>query len=386
MADLQEGRPDTDLGRLSIAFLGDPNSVHTRRWMSYFAGLGHRVTMLVPADLEVQPGMPVGIGIARFTDFRHRRSRLLGALDARRSLRRVLKELEADVLHAHHVTVNAWHAWMSGFHPYVVTAWGTDVLVTARSSRLGRVYAHLSLHAADLVTGGSAELVRGAIAAGSRPERTEFVHLGVDTDRFSPGDGAGLRARLGLGKGRVILSPRVIAPNYNQPVVVEAFARLPGDTILLMTDFLARDSVVATVRDRAEALGVADRLTIAPAVDEAELPDLYRLADVVVSVPTSDGGPSTVVETLACGRPIVGSDLPANREWLSELDPAALVPVGDAEATAAAISVILNRSPEERAERAGRGRAVVEERAGRRASMARMEALYQNLAAHRRPK
>lgn len=377
-------QPAGDLRPLSIAILGDPNSVHTRRWSAHFAGLGHRLSLLVPEGLEVGPGMPDGIEVVRFIHFRHRRSRLLGVLDARRSLREALKRVDADVLHAHHVTVHAWHAWMSGFHPYVVTAWGTDVLITARASRLGRLYARTSLRAADLVTGGSNELVRAAIAAGSRPERTRYVHFGVDTERFSPDGPSDLKESLGLGRGRVLLSPRVIAPNYNQTVVVEALPGLPGDVVLVMTDFMAHPDEVAAVRARAEALGVAGRLRIVPALSEAEIPNLYRLADVVVSVPSSDGGPNTVVETLASGRPIVASDLPANREWLTELDPEALVPVGDVAATAAAISALLGRSPQDRAARAARCRVAVEERAGRQASMARMESLYRELAARRR--
>ena len=87
------------------------------------------------------------------------------------------------------------------------------------------------------------------------------------------------------------------------------------------------------------------------------MPDLYRLADVVVSIPASDGGPVTVAEALAVGRPVVATDLPSVREWLAELDPEALVPVDDVAATAAAVETVLSRGPDERHERAARGRA-----------------------------
>jgi glycosyltransferase involved in cell wall biosynthesis len=265
-----------------------------------------------------------------------------------------------------------------------VTVWGTDVLIVPSTGRRRRIYTWLALHAADLVTGGSEHLVRAAIAAGARPDRTRYVHFGVDTERFSPGDAPELRARFGLGDARVVLSSRAIGPIYRQQVVVEAFSALPADTILLMTDFLARDQEVAAVRTRAQALGVAERLRIVPSVSEAEVPDLYRLADVVVSVPASDGGPNTVVEALACGRPIVASDLPPNREWLAGLDPAALVPVDDAAATASAIAAILARTPQERDAFARSGRAAVMERADQKASMTAMESLYRDLAARRR--
>ncbi len=180
-----------------------------------------------------------------------------------------------------------------------------------------------------------------------------------------------------------MLSPRAIAPLYRQDVVVEAFARLPAETLLVLTLQGAQESELAALRARAAALGVADRVRILPKLAESELPDLYRLADVVVSVPISDGGPKTVVEALASGRPVVASNLPPNRKWLADLDPACLVPVGDAAATAAAIGAVLARSSQQRAELADRGRAAVLERADQRLAMAEMETLYRQLVASR---
>jgi glycosyltransferase involved in cell wall biosynthesis len=367
---------------LSLAFLGDPNSVHMRRWIGYFSDRGHRVALLVPQDQVVVPGLQQAISVERFVPFSRQRAHPLGGLESRRSLSRLLRRFGPDVLHAHYVTANAWHAWISGFHPYAVTVWGSDILATNGRPARGRIYARLALRSADLVTGGSEHLVRAAIAAGARPERTRYVHLGVDTERFAPGpEPASLRARLGVGGRRVLLSNRLIAPVYRQTVVVQALARLPADVVAIMTTYHAQPTEVAAVRALAESLGVADRLRIVDAIDDSELPDLYRLADVVVSIPASDGGPATVAEALAVGRPVVATDLPSVREWLAELDPASLVPVGDAVATAAAIEAVLAQSPEERGRRASLGRAAVIERADWRASMAGMERAYRDLAA-----
>jgi glycosyltransferase involved in cell wall biosynthesis len=366
---------------LDLAFFGDPNSVHVRRWLGFFSDRGHRVTLIVPADKVVDPGMPPAIALERLPPFASGKVRLMGALATRRALARQLRRLDPDVLHAHYVTGNAWRAWLSGFHPYVVTVWGSDVLGIGRQSRRRRLYARLALHAADIVTGGSADLVRAAAAAGARPERTRYIHFGVDTDRFSPGpDPTALRARLGLEGRRVLLSNRLIAPLYRQGVVVEVLAQLPTDVVAVMTAYRSQPDEVARIRELAGRVGVADRLRIVDALEEAELPDLYRLADVVVSIPASDGGPITVAEALAVGRPIVATDLPSLREWLTELDPEALVPVDDVAATAAAVKTLLSRGPDERQERAARGRAAVTERADWRTNMERMEAIYRELS------
>ena len=372
-------------GALAIAFLGDPNSVHTRRWTGYFAGRGHKISLIVGRDLVVDPGLPAGIVIERFVPYCRERGRLAGALTAARSFRRVLKTINPDVLHAHYLTGNGWLAWISGFHPYVVSVWGSDILITARETWRARLHSRVALRGADLVTGNSEHLVQAAVAAGSRPERTRYIHFGVDTERFCPGpDPLELRARLGLQGRRVIFSPRMIAPLYHHETVIAALARLPQDVVVLMTRHLARPTELAALERQAADLGVAERMIVVDTVAYGEMPDLYRLADVVVSLAASDGGPITLIEALATGCPVVATDLPAVREWAAELDPAALVPVADAEATARAIEHLLSLSPAERNELARRGRAAVEERAGERANMARMELLYRELAARSR--
>jgi glycosyltransferase involved in cell wall biosynthesis len=372
-------------GVLAIAFLADPSSVHTRRWTGYFAERGHNVTLIVGRDLVVDPGLADGIAIERFEPYSRGRTRVIGGLVAARSFRRVLKRLDPDVLHAHYLTGNGWLAWSSGFHPYVVSVWGDDILITARETWRARLHTRVALRGADLVTGNSEYLVQAAVAAGAKPERTHFIHFGVDTERFRPGpDPAELRARLGLEGRRVLLSPRTIAPLYHHETVVAALARLPQDVVALMTKYLVDAAELAALERQAAELGVAERMIVVDTVASEEMPDLYRLADVVVSLAASDGGPITLIEALATGCPVVATDLPAVREWASELDPAALVPVADVEATARAIEHLLSRSPSERDELSRRGRAAVEERAGERANMERMELLYRELAARNR--
>jgi len=369
-------------GSLAIAFLGDPNSVHTRRWTGYFASRGHRITLIVGRDVVVNPGLPAGIAIERFVPYSRQRTRVVGALVAARSLRRVLKTVNPDVLHAHYLTVNGWLAWTSGFHPYVVSVWGSDILITARATRRARLHTRVVLRGADLVTGNSEYLVEAAVAAGARPERTRYIHFGVDTERFRPGpDPVELRSRLGLEGRRVIFSPRMIKPLYHHETVIAALARLPQDVVVVMTRYLADAAELAALERQAAELGVAERVIVVDTVAYGEMPDLYRLADVVVSLAASDGGPITVIEALATGCPVVATDLPAVREWAAELDPAALVPVADAEATTRAITHVLSLSQVERYELSRRGRAAVEERAGERANMERMELLYRELAA-----
>ena len=373
------GRP------LRLAFIGDPNSIHVRRWSGWFADGGHTVSLLVPAGFAVQPGLPAAISVEPFTPYYRSRNPLLGVLREKRSLGRALERLGPDVVHAHFLTEYGWHAWMSGFHPYAITVWGSDVKISLRRSRRTALYGRMALRRADLVTGDSADLVEDVIAAGARREKTHLIQFGVDTRRFSPDpDPAYLRERLGLAGRRVLLSPRAVTPLYRHGVAVEALAHLPDDVVLLMARYLVDEAELATILRRAEALGVAGRVHLVPRIDHAEMPDFYRLADVVLSIPASDATPVTLLEALACETPVVAADLPSVREWLGELDPDSLVPVDDAVATAGAVARVLARSSEERRDIGRRGRAIVQERASQDVHMTSMEGIYRSLAGSHR--
>jgi glycosyltransferase involved in cell wall biosynthesis len=211
-----------------------------------------------------------------------------------------------------------------------------------------------------------------------------MIQWGVDLTRFGPGpDPVALRERLGLQGKRVIFSPRSITRLYRQQVIVRSLAELPADVSLVMTLQHSQPDEVAAVRALIAQLGLSDRVLIVPEIDHAEMPDFLRLAEVVVSVPASDSTSVTILEALASQAQIVAADLPSVREWLLELDAPALVPVDDVDATAAALTRALDRSPAERAEIGRLGRAIVEARADQARSLAHVEDLYRDLARRR---
>ena len=366
--------------RLKLAFLGDPNSIHMRLWVGFLAGRGHTVTLLAAKDRVVEPGLPESIVVATFTSFAAgRRVSPVSLLRGRRSLRRALAQVRPDILNAHFLTVHGWNAWMSGFHPYVVTLWGSDIFIHPRTSRVAALLARFTLRAADMVMINPV-MRQAALAAGAPPEKLELVTIGADVSLFTPGpDPAVLRTRLGLAGRRVIFSPRSVTPLYRQGVVVEALSQLPSDVVVVMPRLRAQTDELTMIERLTEAFGLRDRVLIVPEIPHAEMPDFYRLADVVVSVPESDSASITMLEAMACGRPFVATDLPAVREWLGDFDGAELVPLDDVTATAAALRRALELPPDARVEQGSRARALVVEKGNQAQTLARMESYYFDL-------
>ena len=371
---------------MRLAFVAPPNSVHTRRWVGWFARAGHDVSIVDPVGVDLQPGLPDTVPVLRPSP--GSRIPLLGSLDRRSKLRDLLDALQPDVVHAHYLVRYGWAAAFAGVRPLVVTPWGSDLLQVRRSRLRSRLWNWFALRRADLVTVSSDGMLRAAVAAGARPDRVRHIHHGVDTATFSPGaPSPEMRARLGHGGAPVILSPRSITRLYHHEVVLDAVERLgremPVAPIMVVTAAGADAATLAGLRRRAEAAGIAERVHVLEAVAADDLPDLYRIADVVVSVPETDSFAVTLLEAMACERPVVASDLPAVAPVLARLDPAAgrlIVPVGDVAATAAAIQRALTLEDGERRRLGAALRAHVVANAEYDTNMAAMEAIYCELS------
>jgi L-malate glycosyltransferase len=366
--------------RLRLAFIGDPNSVHTRRWLAFFADRGHEVHLLEGFGTQLRTELPSGITLHRYAAF-GRRIRFLSLLETRRELNGLLRRLRPDVLHAHFLSRYGWQARLSGFHPLVVSPWGSDLYVAPRRSPRARLWAWITLRSADLVTVVSEQMRSTVISAGAHPDRVRTIQFGVDTARFQPGPVPDeVIARLGLAGRHVIFSPRAARPMYRHETILEAVRQLPADVRLVMTGRNADEAYLAAFLATAERAGIADRVIVIDDIDDDTHLALHRLAAAVVSTPATDGFPVSVLEAMACGTPVVAGDIPPVRAVLGVIAPELLVPVGDPDALAGALARAISMSAEERKVLGGALRQYTLAVADYETNMLRMEALYRELA------
>jgi glycosyltransferase involved in cell wall biosynthesis len=307
-----------------LCLLGDANAIHTRRWATEMLARGFRVSIVTarPQPLDgVQQRVLAPVRGSRDWLFRIRQTR------------RLVDALAPDIIHSHYVTSYGFLGACSGHRPLLMTAWGSDILVTPRTSRLMRWLTGWTLRRADLVTADSADVL--AEIARYRPAvPARLVHWGADTARFGPGDWH-------TKTGFQVVSLRSWEPNYNIDVVLRAMAllcaRLPEAPVHL--HLLGGGSRAQALESLADSLGIGTRVTFHGRVDEAAMVAVIRACKVSVSVPSSDATSVSVLESMACGVPVVASDLPANREWV-EPEGGDLVPVGDAVALASALEAL----------------------------------------------
>lgn len=349
-----------------ILFFADAASIHTQRWVREIAARGFDCVVVTRQAADV-PGARDVIAVRPGSDG-------AGWFRALPQVRRLARRLAPQWLHGHYVTsYGLWAAACASrvAAPCVLTAWGSDLLVTPREAGLrGRAMAAVvgwSLRRAQLVTADSqdvlAEIRRYGTAA-----RCEEVLWGADTERFRPG-----RPADEFG----IASLRSWEPNYNIDTVLRAFAALRAarPQARAVLHLLGGGPDAAALRALAGQLGLTDEaVRFLGRVGDASMIAALQRSRVSLSVPSSDATSVSLLESMACGLPVVATDLPANRQWIDTAS-GLLVPPRDAAALAAALQRLHDDAAFAQAE-GRRNRACVEQHASRRVQMDRMAALY----------
>ena len=308
--------------KMRICYLADGRSMHFHRWLRYFSGRGHEMYFIsyLPVDdghiARIENAGAIYLGA--ITTFHLKRFWV--TLRNLRWLKRTLKERGIQALHCHFLGANAWYGALSNFHPLIVSVMGGDVC--GKDWKPGndpreRWLTPLALRRADLITSWSDQLMRVARRHCQADKTIEVVHGGVDLNRFNPGDRPRyLLKRWNLPENaRIAFSPRLMRPLYNLDKIaigaVEVCQKDPHAYFLFAyLNEVKDESYEAKVRDLIREGGASDRVRFIGPIHHDEMVDHYRLADVTVSIPETDGTPMTVLESMACGTPVVVSDIP----------------------------------------------------------------------------
>lgn len=355
-----------------LLMLGPVNHPH----VEHLALAMHERDLDVVVAGNVEPALPPSVlpaaGIPVLPAPAVPRREAAGAARHVRWIRHVRSQTRADAVHAHWLCGYAAFAALARVSPLVVMAWGSDVLGVTGVRRLAN---RIALRGADVAMADSHALLDRLIELGARRDATVLVNWGVDLAAFAPANGArpGLRDRLALDRGPVILSPRSLTPVYNPQTIVAAFERvaetLPDAQLVLK--HMGTDAA-------ASAFTRHPRVRLVGHVPYERMAWYYQAADVCVSIPSSDSSPRSVWEAMACGCPVVVSDLPWVRELIVPDRDALVVPV-DSGAVADAMLRVLN-DRRLAATLAARGRALAEAHRDRAAEMDRLAAVYRSLA------
>ncbi len=367
---------------MRICYIADGLSIHTQRWLNFFARKGHEVHLISSRFTTGYEGYDKRIEmhpLVRLLPQIWKVSGYLSGVFWLSEVRQLVKKIKPDVLDAHYITINGYLGVISGFHPLILTAWGSDVLITPKRSSFHKYLTKYALKKAQLVTCSSENLRKELLTLDVNPTKIRIVRHGVDTQLFSPQmRDKSVKSRLGMLDVPTIICTRNLKPIYNVEMLIKAMplvlGQVPEARFVLAGDGEQR----AYLESLANSLGILDSIKFVGWVPHNELPEYLASSDIYVSTSLSDSASVSLEEAMACQLAPVVTDLPANREWITDGENGFIVPLNDIQALADKI-VFLLRNGDIREEFGKKGRKIITDRAEYEKEMSLMEKLYEGL-------
>ncbi|MFP3860552.1 MAG: glycosyltransferase [Bacteroidales bacterium] len=327
---------------MKILLLSNPVSSHTIKWVNALTEKGVEICLvsLNPAGEKAfnNPALlqTVNIGFTSKSVSRKPGSlskvRYLTLLSA---IKKAIKNFHPDVIHSHYASSYGLLGALTGFHPFVLSVWGSDIYRIPEKSFLHKWLIKYSLKKADWVLSTSKAMVKNIHQYSDKD--VLVTPFGVDTDFFKPGEtDTGHKVRIGTVK--------LLKKIYGVNILIRAFnivlKRNEGMDLHLL---IVGDGPERRNLERlAEKLGLSDHVEFAGYQEPGNIPYYLNKMDIfsALSVMDESFGVS-VLEAGACGLPSVVSDVPGFKEIVRDGETGFVVPRKDARAAADALEKLM---------------------------------------------
>ncbi|ERI90756.1 glycosyltransferase, group 1 family protein [Clostridiales bacterium oral taxon 876 str. F0540] len=297
---------------MKICFLGDAGSVHTLRWIEYFVYRNHEVHLITFSEFK---------NVSKLSDRENFYIHKIGEftinsdggnwkyLLSLKEIKGLLKRIKPDIVNAHYITSYGFLSSLMNVHNLVLSAWGSDILITPRKNKIYEFITRYALKKAKLITSDSEymttvinDLVKNEVIT---------VPMGVEERLCS-------LARQEDNNKITILSLRTVDRNCNIDCIVRAFNKLCkryGNVRLIIAN---NGPEIENIKKLVKQLDLESKVDFRGFISRDSLIELLLEAQMYVSIPDSDSTSVTLLEAMACGTIPIVSNIPANCEWIRD--------------------------------------------------------------------
>jgi glycosyltransferase involved in cell wall biosynthesis len=296
---------------------------------------------------------------------------------ALRKLRAFIREVQPDIIHALRIPYEGMLAasaleGLVSRPPFLVSVWGNDFTLHAPSTPLMSYYTRKTINAVDALHADCKRDIRLAQAWGLSVDKPTLV---------TPGNG-GIRSDVFYPPLEPVMNPVIINPRgFRVYVRNEAFFKsIPlvlakrSDARFICSSMQGESQALQWVKE----LKIEHAVQLNPPLSHAQMGDVFRGAQIVVSPSIHDGTPNSLLEGMACGCFPIAGDLESIREWITHAQNGLLVDPNNPQAIADAILIALERE-DLRREAAGLNAKMISARAEYTGNMEKVREFYESV-------
>lgn len=287
-----------------ICFLADAHSIHTRKWVQYFSKLSNEIHIISMRETDYVYGSNVHVHVLR-----SRSTNKLSYFLLIKSVKKLVKNINPDILHSHYATSYGLYGRMCNFHPFIISVWGSDVYEFPKGNKTKELLLRYILKGADKVCSTSYDMAQET----KKYYKNDILitPFGVDIDKFNCNIPIlnGNYITIGVMKGL----EKIYGLNY----LIEGFSKLVREycgtkelRLLIVGDGTQRMELEALVKK----LEISSRVNFTGKVDNEQVPNYINKMDIVCLPSLSESFGVSAVEACACGRPIIATEVGGLKE------------------------------------------------------------------------
>lgn len=281
---------------MRICYLADASSSHTKKWCKYFSNLGYdiHVISLNPGNIEGAKVYSLGIDSSKVA-YGGLLSKA-GYVTRILKIKKLVKEINPDILHAHYASSYGLLGSLCKFHPYVLSVWGSDIYSFPKGSSIKRRVLEHNLKSADYLMSTSSDMARETSLYTDKD--IMITPFGVDPNIFKPLD-------VEKDENIVIGTIKTLEKHYGIDYLIRAFYKLTLENDNVILRIAGRGSEEATLRNLVCELGIEDKVQFIGFLSLDRIPIEFSKMDIAVVPSLHESFGVSSIEAQAVGIPVV---------------------------------------------------------------------------------
>lgn len=342
---------------MKLLLLSDPNSPHTIKWATSLAKNNINILLFGLGKLDVvdYDGL-TNIEVKTLNEIVTRNEGALSKikyLKALPYLKKIIKEYKPDILHAHYATSYGLIGALTGFNPFIISVWGSDVFSFPKKSFLHKEILKFNLRKADKILSTSYVMAKETSLYTNK--EIEVIPFGIDINQFKPMEVESLFDK----KDIVIGTVKTLEEKYGIEYLIKAFKiisdKYPNLPLKLL--IVGGGSLENKLKNLVKELKIDNKTIFIGRVPYKDVPKYQNMLTISVSVSDSESFGVAVLEASACEKPVIVSNVGGLPEVVDDGVTGIVVPPKNPEKTAEAIErLILDKGLRDKMGKAGRKR------------------------------
>jgi len=329
---------------MKILLLADPNSVHTVKWAKSLAQNNIDVFIFGTGHFSVNDYDGINnISVRTLNENVARDEGVLSKISYLKALpiiKEIIKKNKPDILHAHYASSYGLLGALSGFHPFVLSVWGSDVFDFPRKTIIHKQILKYNLRKADKILSTS-QIMAKEISLYTSKE-IEIIPFGIDVNFFLPQQNI---QSVFEDDAIVVGTVKTLEHIYGVEYLIKAFKIVieRNKTLPLKLLIVGRGSLKKALKNLVKELNLEDNTIFTGEIQHAEIPKYLNMLSVYVALSEKESFGVAVIEASSCAKPVVVSNVGGLPEVVEDGVSGFIVPSRNPEKAADAIEkLVLN--------------------------------------------